>query len=297
MADNSALPDWVTFNATTRTFSGTPPEGQINLDIIVIATDSQGTAAEAMLSLDSYRPISTTITQNLQPIGTISTAPILTQLSEAPTFAPSPTIAPPAITTEFSVQNPVMHDSSRNQQISAFIPSLPESVGFTRAEGFQIAVRPSSSVNESGLFISGIMSDQAVDSRASGFEIAVPRDLFAHTRSDVSIALTATQANNQPLPNWIQFDPVRGVFSGTPPEGFAAEVVVKLMAIDSEGRQVVTTFRIKVGEDRNAESGPRSMLPGKRSLADQLAAARFGLKPVANDPLIRHVQSLTSHRA
>ncbi len=46
LADGSALPTWLSFNANTRTFSGTPSIDQIGaVDIKILATDVAGTAA------------------------------------------------------------------------------------------------------------------------------------------------------------------------------------------------------------------------------------------------------------
>ncbi len=43
MSDGSALPDWLSFNAETRTFSGTPRSGFVGeLEVVVTATDSIG---------------------------------------------------------------------------------------------------------------------------------------------------------------------------------------------------------------------------------------------------------------
>jgi ELWxxDGT repeat protein len=42
LADGSTLPTWLTFDANTRTFSGTPPTGTGNLNLQVVATDNGG---------------------------------------------------------------------------------------------------------------------------------------------------------------------------------------------------------------------------------------------------------------
>jgi Ca2+-binding RTX toxin-like protein len=53
LADGSALPSWLSFNATTRTFSGTPPVGVIGtvLDIKVTATDVPAAGQSTPLSV------------------------------------------------------------------------------------------------------------------------------------------------------------------------------------------------------------------------------------------------------
>ncbi len=60
LADGSALPEWLTFTASTRTFSGTPP-GAAVLEIEVAATDDgtppMSTAASFTLTVDQAAPV------------------------------------------------------------------------------------------------------------------------------------------------------------------------------------------------------------------------------------------------
>lgn len=50
-SDGSALPSWLTFNAATRTFSGTPTTGSNDLSVDVIARDRQGLTATDTFAL------------------------------------------------------------------------------------------------------------------------------------------------------------------------------------------------------------------------------------------------------
>ena len=53
LADGSALPEWLTFDANTLTFSGTPSFEEASvLAIKVVATDVNGLSAEQVFSLD-----------------------------------------------------------------------------------------------------------------------------------------------------------------------------------------------------------------------------------------------------
>jgi len=53
LADASALPAWLSFNAVTRTFSGTPANGDVGtLDITVTATDSIGASVFETFAMD-----------------------------------------------------------------------------------------------------------------------------------------------------------------------------------------------------------------------------------------------------
>jgi Ca2+-binding RTX toxin-like protein len=52
LADGSALPAWLTFDAATQTLSGTPGNSQVgSIDIKIVATDAAGSTAEDVFSL------------------------------------------------------------------------------------------------------------------------------------------------------------------------------------------------------------------------------------------------------
>ena len=97
------------------------------------------------------------------------------------------------------------------------------------------------------------------------------------------IRLSAKQANDAPLPNWVQFDPATGVFEVTPPKGFKGKVDLKVIARDDDGREVTTTFQMFVGE-QPSEGKPQS----RSSFTDKLRMA--GKQPIT---LVR----ATQHRA
>jgi hypothetical protein len=161
-----------------------------------------------------------------------------------------------------------------------------DSPAVTRADGFQIEVLRSTSISAgTGLVLMRPMTDQAVDSGSNIIEITIPRGIFAHTRDDVTVSLTASQADGSALPSWLRFDPVKGVFLGTAPEGMKGVIEIRLVARDSLGNRVETTFRIRVGDK------DKSALRSKISLSAQLAEARFGLRPSSHDPLFAHLRT------
>ena len=69
-ANGSALPSWLTFNAATRTFSGTPV-GIGPISIKVTATDSSSTSVSSTFSLDVQTNVITGTANNDNLVGTI----------------------------------------------------------------------------------------------------------------------------------------------------------------------------------------------------------------------------------
>ncbi len=144
---------------------------------------------------------------------------------------------------------------------------------------FQVVVASSSGLGGEGLVLNRGISDQVVSSTGRA-EISVPSDAFAHTNPNASVHLSAQQANGQPLPNWVAFDGRSGKFIVNPPPGVRGELSIKLVARDSEGHEVASVFKIRVGARQGQEQGQgqgqqqqQRPAPGRASLSEQLHLA------------------------
>src|SRR6185503_3328354 len=76
--------------------------------------------------------------------------------------------------------------------------------------------------------------------------LRVPTDAFAHTDPSAVVQLEARLANGSRLPGWLRFDGLRGVFSGTPPQGIEETLEVEVLARDTEGREARTQFTLEI---------------------------------------------------
>ena len=79
-----------------------------------------------------------------------------------------------------------------------------------------------------------------------GLHYRVPRDAFGHTNPDAIVYLEATQLDGSPLPEWLDFDPTSGTFSGRPPAAAKGVMDIRVTARDDQGRQASTHFRIHI---------------------------------------------------
>jgi VCBS repeat-containing protein len=84
-------------------------------------------------------------------------------------------------------------------------------------------------------------------------EYRVPADAFAHTNSGAVVQLEASLVDGSPLPQWLDFDPTSGAFSGRPPTDASRVVVIKVTARDDQGRETSTTFTLRI-EGKQAQS-------------------------------------------
>ena len=128
--------------------------------------------------------------------------------------------------------------------------------------------------------------------------LRVPGDAFAHTDPAARVYLEARLANGAPLPGWLKFDGLRGVFSGTPPEGVDGTLEVEVVARDTEGREARTKFALEI-EELRAQAAAAGLALGldvdkeeaekvrqelarqahKAHLAEQARAATAGVRP------------------
>ena len=146
---------------------------------------------------------------------------------------------------------------------------------------------------------------QAIDYR-------VPKDAFGHTNTAAIVQLEASLSDGSPLPEWLDFDPTSGTFSGRPPASARGVIDVKVTARDDKGREVSFSFRVQIngkseqtpaeplrpgpGVDRGEQNLPDDMII--RVAAEKLPPAKRGTVPFSDqltlskrDPLVERILS------
>jgi hypothetical protein len=73
------------------------------------------------------------------------------------------------------------------------------------------------------------------------------QSMFTHSNPEAVISLDVRSVNGSSLPDWMSFDPVQKVISGTPPKEATGEYQLELVAKDQFGGEARTTVLIKVG--------------------------------------------------
>ncbi|MGE5522495.1 MAG: Ig-like domain-containing protein, partial [Rhodospirillaceae bacterium] len=107
-------------------------------------------------------------------------------------------------------------------------------------------------------------------------DFTVPREAFGHTNQKAIVQLDAMRTNGQPLPEWIDFDPVSGKFTGKPPRGAEGVIEIKVVARDNEGREATTTFSIRVGDVAPAQSPRPAQQTGAAAAAERIVVGEAG---------------------
>ncbi|HEY1100207.1 MAG TPA: putative Ig domain-containing protein, partial [Myxococcota bacterium] len=256
LSNGNPLPSWLSFNASTGTFSGTPLNGDVGaISVKVTATDAAGASANDTFIL--------TVT-NVNDAPTVTVAiPDKTTAEDAP-FSLN-------VAGNFTDADIIHGDSLHYTATLANGNPLPSWLVFNGTTGTfsgtpangdvgVISVKVTA-IDQAGASVNDVLNitvtntnDGPVVSTAIPDKVTNEDAPFtlnvASNFSDVdlgdSLHYTATLANGNPLPSWLSFNGATGVFSGTPTNGDVGVIAVKVTAIDQSGASVNDTYNLTV---------------------------------------------------
>ncbi|MEQ4451991.1 putative Ig domain-containing protein [Kosakonia sp. YIM B13605] len=256
LVDGSPLPAWLSFNPSTRTFSGTPARSDVgNLSIRVTATDSSSATVSTTFGL-------TVNNSNLPPV--VATPVADQAVAQGGSFSftvPAGTFTDPDA-GEILTLRATLADGSALPAWLSFDPATRTFSG-TPANGdvgnlaIRVTATDSASASVSTTFalnvtnvndapvLSGTLNAQTA-TQNSGFSFTVPADIFTDPDVGDTLTLRATLADGSALPAWLSFDPATRTFSGTPANGNVGNLAIRVTATDSASASVSTTFALNV---------------------------------------------------
>ncbi len=260
LADGSALPDWLHFDAGTHTFSGTPVQGDVGaIDIKVTAADPSGAATSDIFQLTvnnvNEAPVlaqaiaDQTATENSAfqfalPAGTF-TDEDGDHLAFAATLADGSALPSwlhfDGATGTFSGTPGSTDAGALDIKVVANDPS-----GATASDSFQLTV----DATNSAPVVAQAIADQATNEDAP-FSFHVPAGTFTDADGD-ALALTAKLADGSALPDWLHFDAGTHTFSGTPVQGDVGAIDIKVTAADPSGAATSDIFQLTVNNVNEA---------------------------------------------
>ena len=257
LSDGSALPEWLSFDTVTGTFSGTPPlDSTGTLDLTVSASDGSLDASETfrltVTPVNDAPVVGTAITNQSISEDTAWTFQVPAQAftdvdSDSLIYSATmwdgtalpPWLAFDAATQTFMGKPPLNYTGSLDLKISASDGSLSTSTTFT------LTVTP---VNDAPVIATPIADQTAVESVAWSFQ--VPNTAFSDIDGD-SVTYTAALSDGSRLPSWLAFDAATGTFSGTPPLNQPGNLDLTVTASDGS-LAVSDTFRLTLAPVNDA---------------------------------------------
>ncbi len=254
LANGQPLPSWLSFNAVTRTFSGTPPTGNTDtLLIAVTATDPSGAKAADVFSLTvaTFNPApilvdplanqegeaGTALSFTL-PAGTFTDNGALTLSAKLGNGAALPAwLVFNAATGTFTGTPPANFDGRVVITVTA-----TDAQGLTASDSFVLDIDPPAP--NAPPTVANAIADQTTAEEAN-FTFTVPANTFADVNGD-PLTLTTTLAGGAALPSWLTFNAATRTFSGRPDDAQVGKVTVVVTANDGKGGTVSDTFDITI---------------------------------------------------
>jgi hypothetical protein len=240
LAGGAALPTWLTFNAATGTFSGTPPlnfNGAIN--VTVTARDPGGLTASDTFTLTVTPVNDAPVLANALADRSVAEDTAVNFTLPANSFsdvdnasltisatlaggAPLPAwLTFNAATGTFSGTPPLNFNGSLDVTVTA-----SDGGTVTANDTFTLTVTP---VNDTPVVAIPLADRSVAEDTAVNFTL--PANSFSDV-DNASLTLSATLAGGAPLPAWLTFNAATGTFSGTPPLNFNGSLDVTVTASD-----------------------------------------------------------------
>ena len=259
------LPAWLTFNPTTREFSGTPSNDDVAvLSIKVVATDSNRANIADVFDLtvintnDSPMLSDPILDQTIPEDSTISfTIPITTfvELDQGDVLTYTATLSdgsplPAWLTFDSLTRNFSASPTNDNVGVNGISLTATDLFGASATNAFTLVV---TNVNDAP-FVFGSLTNQTLSrslSNADSLSYQFPSNTFSDEDLIHGDVLTYSASG---LPSGITLDSNSRTFSGTPEAAGSYNVTVT--ATDTDGATASLSFNIEVEETYDASTAP-----------------------------------------
>ena len=298
MADGTPLPAWLSFDAATATFSGTPDDAQVGtLDLKVTAMDQDNLNVADVFSL-------TVTNVNESPTVAVPLANQTAVEDTAFTFAVpgstfadmdqvhgntlsySATLAGGAALPAWLSFDPVTRTFSGTPLSNhvgtlAVMVTATDSGNLSASNGFTLAVQ---NVNDAPTVAVSLADQQAT--QGTLFTVVVPPDAFADVDAGDALTYGATLANGAALPTWLSFNPSTRTFSGTPQGGDVGTLDVLITATDQGSLSAEDVFALTIAPSGGTAGNDTLIGTSGNDLLDGLAGDDVLRGLAGNDTLI-----------
>ncbi len=247
LSDDSPLPAWLSFDALTQTFSGTPTNADIGtISVKVTADDGTSTVNDIFdLTVNNTNdpPViggvnSATVTEDIDP-----DLDNLLEANDALTIS-DPDVGESSFqaATIGGTYGSLTIDAAGNwsysadntqlsiQQIDAG-ESVSDVITVSTADGTTHDITITIDGAEDAPTLDNLIADQSTAEDAP-FSFTVPANTFSDVDASDSLTYTATLSDDSPLPAWLSFDALTQTFSGTPTNADIGTISVKVTADD-----------------------------------------------------------------
>ncbi|MCF2147238.1 putative Ig domain-containing protein [Desmonostoc muscorum LEGE 12446] len=256
LADDNPLPGWLTFNAATHTFNGTPNNANVgSLNVKVTATDGNGLTASDVFELaiantndaptvantiaDQTATEDTTFNFTL-PANTFSDVDAGNNLTYSATLENGNPLP-----SWLTFNGTTFSGTPTNDNVGSFnIKAIASDGTATVSDIFTLTVV---NTNDAPTVANSIADQIAAEDTT--FNFTLPANIFADVDAGNNLTYTATLENGDPLPAWLTFNGT--TFSGTPTNDNVGSFNIKVIASDGTA-SVSDVFTLTVANTNDA---------------------------------------------
>ncbi|MBX3325836.1 MAG: putative Ig domain-containing protein [Nitrospira sp.] len=258
LVDGTALPTWLSFHSTTRTFTGTPDDAQVgSLDLKVTATDTGNLTASDVFTVTVTNVTEAPTVANPLADQTAVEDALFDLTMPADTFTDQDTIHGDTLTYGATLANgtPLPTWLSFNAITRTFsgtpgngdVGGMNLAVTATDAGGlsvtslFTLSVQ---NVNDAPTIVNPLVNQTTLEDAL--LSIQVPANIFADVDAGDTLTYSAAQVDGTALPTWLTFDPATRTFSGTPTNSEVGTLDLAVTASDVGGLNATSVFTLTV---------------------------------------------------
>jgi VCBS repeat-containing protein len=226
----SVLPSWLTFNAATRSFTGTPPANfNGNLNITVSASDGSASVSDtftlAITPVNDAPVLANSTASGNEDAAITGTVAATDVDSTTLTYAMGTGPANGTVILNVNGSYTYTPNANYNGTDSFTVIASDGSLSSTAAT-VNVTVN---AVNDAVTLANALVDQTRAEDTAISFTL--PANSFADV-DGTTPTLTATLANGDPLPSWLSFNAATRTFAGQPPANFNGQIDVRVTASD-----------------------------------------------------------------
>ncbi|MBX9459549.1 MAG: putative Ig domain-containing protein [Rhizobium sp.] len=290
LAGGGALPGWLSFDAVTRTFSGTPANGNVGtvavdviaddgnggtvtdtFDIVVANANDAPGVANAIANQSATEDAAFSFQFAANVFGDIDAGDTLTYSAQLAGGGALPAWL------SFDAATRTLSGTPGNDGVGVLSIDViaNDGNGGTATDTFDITV---ANINDDPELTNPIGGQTA--NTGVAFSFAVPANTFVDIDIGDTLTYTALLADGSPLPDWLSFDAAALSLSGTPAAENVGVLSLRLTADDGNGGQAIHDFTLTVAVNTVANTAPSAV----KSVAGQTAreGAAYALQLAAD---------------
>lgn len=261
--DGSALPFWLAFDPDTLTFSGTPLNDDVGaVDVQMTAVDGFGAAVTGAFRISvanvndapvAFLPLANHFVAEDQPFSVIvpEDAFLDVDVGDALTYSASLGDGTPLPAwLSFDADTRTLSGTPSNAEVGGTAVRIiaTDLQGASASSEFVLVV---DNVNDAPVLVAPLPDRAGREGEALAFD--VPAGTFADADVGDVLTLSAILENGDALPDWLEFDPATGVFSGTPGDTDAGTYAIQVIATDAGAESASDVFDLSIEDGGGGE--------------------------------------------